>query len=197
MWIRPLIFSYPHFIVFWVPYVWALWPEMRIMSKARKDAKKEGSKDGGSVNLIFVTGQIGLMASLFFAFVRFGAMVPRVPLFFAGVVLLLAGALLRRHCWRILGQYFTGDVRASADQPVIDKGAYRFVRHPSYTAGMLLFTGVGLAFGNWIGFVILMATVILGYVYRVRVEETALVAEIGPRYEEFMRTRKRFVPYVI
>jgi len=197
MWIRPLIFSYPHFIVFWMPYVWALWPEMRIMSKARKDAKKEGSKDGGSVNLIFVTGQIGLMASLFFSFVRFGAMVPRVPLFYAGIVLLLAGALLRRHCWRILGQYFTGDVRASADQPVIDKGAYRFVRHPSYTAGMLLFTGVGLAFGNWIGFVILMATVIIGYVYRVRVEEKALVAEIGARYEEFMRTRKRFIPHVI
>ncbi|HEY6212254.1 MAG TPA: methyltransferase, partial [Vicinamibacterales bacterium] len=167
MWIRPLIFTWPYFLVFWVPHLWAMGPEMRIMRDARRDSRKEGSKDRGSANFIFVFGQIGMFASLFFAFVRFGAMTPRLPLFYAGVVLLICGALLRRHCWRVLGEYFTGDVRAEADQPVIDKGAYRFVRHPSYTAGMLLFVGVGLALGNWSGFALLMTSVIAGYVVRV------------------------------
>jgi len=196
MFIRPLIFSWPHFIAFWVPYLWAIVPEMRIMRKAREDARKEGSKDGGSVNVIFVTGQIGILFALALAFVRFGAIEPRIPLFYAGVVLIIAGGLLRRHCWRILGEYFTGDVRAAEEQPVIDKGAYRFVRHPSYTAGMLLFAGTGLAFGNWIGLAVLMITVVGGYLYRVRVEEAALASTIGPRYVEFMKSRKRFVPYV-
>lgn len=196
MFIRPLIFSWPHFLAFWLPYLWAIVPEMRIMRKAREDARKEGSKDGGSVNVIFVTGQIGILASLVFAFLRIGAIEPRLPLFYAGVALIVAGGLLRRHCWRILGEYFTGDVRAAEDQPVIDKGAYRFVRHPSYSAGMLLFAGVGLSLGNWIGCAILMATVIGGYLYRVRVEETALASTIGPRYVDFMKSRKRFVPYV-
>jgi len=196
MFIRPLIFSWPHFLAFWIPYLWAIVPEMRIMRKAREDARKEGSKDGGSVNVIFITGQIGILASLVFAFVRFGAIEPRIPLFYAGVALIIAGGLLRRHCWRILGEYFTGDVRAAEDQPVIDKGAYRFVRHPSYSAGMLLFAGVGLSLGNWIGCAILMATVVGGYLYRVRVEEAALASTIGPRYVDFMKSRKRFVPYV-
>jgi len=196
MFIRPLIFSWPHFLAFWIPYLWAIVPEMRIMRKAREDARKEGSKDGGSVNVIFITGQIGILASLVFAFVRFGAIEPRIPLFYADVALIIAGRLLRRHCWRILGEYFTGDVRAAEEQPVIDKGAYRFVRHPSYTAGMLLFAGVGLSLGNWIGFAILMITVVAGYLYRVRVEEAALASTIGPRYVEFMKSRKRFVPYV-
>jgi len=196
MFIRPLIFSWPHFLAFWIPYLWAIVPEMRIMRKAREDARKEGSKDGGSVNVIFITGQIGILASLVFAFVRFGAIEPRIPLFYAGVALIIAGGLLRRHCWRILGEYFTGDVRAAEDQPVIDKGAYRFVRHPSYSAGMLLFAGVALSLGNWIGCAILMATVVGGYLYRVRVEEAALASTIGPRYVDFMKSRKRFVPYV-
>jgi len=194
---RPLIFTFPYFIAFWIPYVWALMPEMRMVRAARIAAKQEDSKDAGSVEVIFIVGQIGILAALFFSFVRFGAMTPAVPLFRAGLASLIAGALLRRHCWRVLGEYFTGDVKAREDQPVIDRGAYRFVRHPSYTAGMLLFVGVGLAWGNWIGFAILMVSVTAGYAYRVRVEERALAQTIGEPYLQFMRTRKRFVPYVI
>jgi protein-S-isoprenylcysteine O-methyltransferase Ste14 len=194
---RPLIFTYPYFIAFWIPYVWAMVPEMRIVRTALVNAKAADSKDGGSVNLIFVTGQIGIFAALFLSFVRFGSMSPRVPLFWAGIVALIAGGLLRRHCWRVLGEFFTGDVKAREDQPVIDRGAYRFVRHPSYTAGMLLFIGVSLAWGNWIGGAILMVAVVYGYLYRVRIEERALAETIGEPYVAFMRSRKRFVPYVV
>jgi protein-S-isoprenylcysteine O-methyltransferase Ste14 len=197
MFLRPLIFTFPYFIAFWIPYVWAMMPEMRMVRAARIAVKKEDSKDGGSLEVIFIVGQIGMLAALIFSFIRVGAITPRVPFFWAGVVTLIAGALLRRHCWRVLGEYFTGDVKARADQPVIDRGAYRFVRHPSYTAGILLFIGVGLAWSNWIGFTILMASVIAGYVYRVRVEERALAETIGSPYVEFMKTRKRFVPFVI
>ena len=197
MFYRPLIFQFPYFIPFWVIYFWAMAPEMKIMKKAREEAKSAESKDAGSVNFIFYVGQVGLLLALFFAFVRFGGMWPLVPLFWTGVVLVLLGGLLRRHCWRILGEFFTGDVKARADQPVINRGAYRFVRHPSYTAGMMLFGGVGLAFGNWIGFVLLMTAVVAGYIYRVRVEEKALVETIGEPYVAFMKSRRRFIPYVI
>ena len=172
-------------------------PEMKLMRKARDEVKKSGSKDRGSVKVIFVVGQIGLLLAFFFAFVRLGSMRPLVPLFWTGVALIVLGGLLRRHCWRILGEYFTGDVKARADQPVINRGAYRFVRHPSYTAGMMLFAGVGFAYGNWIGFVLLMASVIAGYIYRVRVEEKALAETIGEPYIAFMKSRRRFIPYVI
>src|SRR5438034_7500267 len=45
--------------------------------------------------------------------------------------------LLRRHCFRLLGASFTGDVRARADQAIVTTGAYALVRHPSYSAGIL------------------------------------------------------------
>jgi protein-S-isoprenylcysteine O-methyltransferase Ste14 len=197
MFMRPLMFTYPYFIAFWAVWLWAMTPEMRLMRTARKDAKSADSKDAGSVNVIFVVGQIGMLAGFVLAFVRFGAMTPRVPLFWFGVATLVAGSLLRRHCWRVLGEWFTGDVKARADQPVINRGAYRFVRHPSYTAGMLMFIGIGFAWGNWIGLACVFAATVAGYIYRVRVEERALSETIGEPYLAFMRTRKRFVPYVV
>jgi protein-S-isoprenylcysteine O-methyltransferase Ste14 len=120
-----------------------------------------------------------------------------VPAFCAGTAMIIAGSLLRRHCFRVLGEYFTGDVRARADQPVIDRGAYRWVRHPSYTAGILMFAGIGVALGSWASAAIMIIAAFAVYSYRVSVEERALVEAIGEPYAAYMRTRKRFIPFIV
>ncbi|MBA3646896.1 MAG: isoprenylcysteine carboxylmethyltransferase family protein [Gemmatimonadaceae bacterium] len=122
---------------------------------------------------------------------------PFVFVFYSGIIVLLLGSLLRRVCFKTLGEHFTGDVRARADQPVIQSGPYRWVRHPSYTAAMLMYLGIGLALTSWISIALLLAGTVVGYLYRVRIEECALLKEIGAPYAEFMRTRKRFIPYVV
>jgi protein-S-isoprenylcysteine O-methyltransferase Ste14 len=142
---------------------------------------------------------IALLAAYLLAFVKAWSF-PRnwqVPLFVAGVVMILLGSLLRRYCWRTLGEYFTGDVRARADQPVVTSGPYRLVRHPSYTAGMVMFIGIGLALGNWLSLVLLTIATIATYSYRVVVEERALVEAIGEPYLAYMKERKRFIPYIV
>ena len=52
--------------------------------------------------------------------------------------------------WSImtLGEYFTGRVMVSADQPVITAGPYRVLRHPSYFGFLLCCAGAGLASAN-------------------------------------------------
>ena len=75
----------------------------------------------------------------------------------------------------MLGTYFTGNVQTVA-QPVIERGAYGYVRHPSYTAGMMMFLGIGLAPGSWLNDLLCR----LGwYMYRVGVEE-----RVSPRLGE-------------
>ncbi len=96
----------------------------------------------------------------------------------------------------MLGKHFTGDVKASPDQPVVDRGIYRWVRHPSYTGGMLMYMGTGLALTNWLSVLIITVAGGAAYLYRVRVEEQALQANLGGRYQEYMRRTKRFVPFV-
>ena len=92
---------------------------------------------------------------------------------------------------------FTGDVRARPGQPVIRTGPYRLVRHPSYTAGMMMYIGIGLALGSWFSFTLLTIVTITTYGYRVVREERALLDTIGEPYRSYMKERKRFIPYIV
>ena len=73
----------------------------------------------------------------------------RWPLFVAGLVLMCAGIAVRQWAVVTLGRFFTIDVRVQPGQTVVDRGPYRWVRHPSYTGLILTFLGFGLALVNW------------------------------------------------
>jgi protein-S-isoprenylcysteine O-methyltransferase Ste14 len=77
------------------------------------------------------------------------------------------------------------------------RGAYRYVRHPSYTAGIMMFLAIGIALGSWLSTLITFLASAGVYVYRVRVEERALAAAIGQPYVDYMKRRKRFVPFIV
>jgi protein-S-isoprenylcysteine O-methyltransferase Ste14 len=88
-------------------------------------------------------------------------------------------------------------VRARKDQPVIRSGPYRLIRHPSYTAAMMMFIGIGFSLGNWVSLILLTISSVVVYAYRVKVEEHALLATIGEPYGTYMKECKRFVPYIV
>ena len=67
-----------------------------------------------------------------------------------GTGLLIVGSLFRQYCIRVLGRYFTAVVIVNTNQPVIENGLYRWIRHPGYTVGFIVFLGVGLVLGNFV-----------------------------------------------
>jgi protein-S-isoprenylcysteine O-methyltransferase len=196
---RPLPFVWPYALVFWAVYVWAFLPEWKVVQGGREGAKDVNSKDSGSLKVILGGMWMALIIAYPLAFVKAWAFPQRwqLPLFIVGVLLIVLGSLLRRYCWRTLGEYFTGDVKARPDQPVITSGPYRWVRHPSYTAGMIMFIGIGLALGSWLSFALLTIATIATYSYRVAVEERVLLETIGEPYGSYMKQRKRFIPYIV
>jgi len=112
------------------------------------------------------------------------------------LIFLWCGIAMRFWSFRTLGRYFTFTVQTSTDQPVITDGPYRFVRHPGYTGILLAVTGLGFLFGNWLSVACIVFAVMAGLVYRIRVEERALLQTLGARYSDFAATRKRLVPLV-
>jgi protein-S-isoprenylcysteine O-methyltransferase Ste14 len=196
---RPLPFVLPHAIFFWAVWVWSFLPEYKIVNTARNEAKKEGSKDAGSIQVIMASMWIALFMAFAVAWLPATQFPPRwrIIAFYVGIAALVAGGLLRRACWRALGEYFTGDVKARADQPVIQTGPYEWVRHPSYTGGILMFVGIGIALTNWLSVLLAFVGTVAAYSYRVKVEERALLSEIGEPYAEYMRTHKRYIPFVV
>lgn len=196
---RPLPFVWPYALVFWAIYIWAFAPEWRVVQGGIEGARHAESKDSGSMRVLLGGMWIALMIAFALSFVKAWAFPARlqVPLFAVGISLILLGSLLRRYCFRTLGEYFTGDVRARRDQPVITSGPYRLVRHPSYTAGIMMFMGIGLALGSWLASALVTIAAIATYTYRVTVEERALLETIGEPYGAYMKERKRFIPYIV
>jgi len=117
-------------------------------------------------------------------------------MFVCGLASIIGGSALRRHCWRLLGAWFTGDVAAQAGQPVIDRGAYAWVRHPSYTGGILMNVGIGLALGSWGSALVLAVASLVVYIYRMNVEERVLQETLGEPYRRYIAQRKRLLPFV-
>lgn len=80
------------------------------------------------------------------------------------------------------------------DQAVIERGPYRWVRHPSYTGLLMTLAGIGLALGNWAALAMLIVVPTAGLVVRIRCEERALLEGIGEPYRRFAATRSRLIP---
>ncbi len=116
------------------------------------------------------------------------------PLFVLGLALMATGIAIRWWAIIVLGRFFTAAVRVQPDQTVIDRGPYRWVRHPSYTGIIIYFVGLGLALSNWLSLVVLFVVPLAGLTVRINTEERALLASLGEPYRQFCASRPRLVP---
>ncbi|HVB37054.1 MAG TPA: isoprenylcysteine carboxylmethyltransferase family protein [Vicinamibacterales bacterium] len=194
----PLPYAYPYAIVFWAIFAWAYWPEFHVIRKAGRPATRRGSPDAGSLHVIMFGTWAAYILAVPLGTVRAFRFPASLALsaFVVGLALLVAGSLLRRHCFRMLGESFTGDVRTRPDQRIVTDGAYRILRHPAYTAGIVMHTAFGIALGSWGSALVLAVAAFATYRYRIAVEERALAATLGEPYRQFMQGRKRLIPYI-
>jgi len=118
------------------------------------------------------------------------------PLFVLGLALIAAGVFIRQWAIFVLGRFFTVDVRVQPGQTVIDRGPYRWVRHPAYTGLILVFIGIGLALTSWASLALLAVVPTAALVVRIHAEERALLAALGDEYGQFAATRARLIPAV-
>ena len=153
--------------------------------------------DRGSRPIMRVTMIIGVIAAVVAAKAVPGAAIHnRSAAAWAGLILVWCGVALRLWSFHTLGRYFTFTVQTSDDQPVITQGPYRWIRHPSYAGVMLAVAGIGLFVGNWLSLLVLVLAAGVGVVHRIRIEERALVADLGDRYRDYAASHKRLVPYL-
>jgi protein-S-isoprenylcysteine O-methyltransferase Ste14 len=190
-----LVFRFPAGLVFWAAYLLVFAPEFVVLRRSGR--KLAGAQDAGTLRLILIGQQAALAAGVGASFLRWG-LIPRPEAALAvGTCVMLAGGALRRLCFRALGRYFTGAVVVVPGQPVVERGPYRWVRHPSYSAGMLIFAGIAISLGSWVSVAVLTVVPFLVYLRRVRVEEAALVETIGEPYRAYMARTGRFIPFVV
>lgn len=197
---RPLVFSVLAYTVAFAIAIaiWAI-PE-RIGSFWWRSSRDPSARrqDRGSLYVVIGSIVVGAGVGFSLAIAGRGAAIPwfRPQVTIAGIVLMVLGVALRWWAILILGRSFTLDVAVRPRQQVIQSGPYRLIRHPAYSGTLLTLLGVGLGLANWASVVALIVGGLIGLLYRVQVEERALMEALGQPYVDYMRHTKRLIPFL-
>ncbi len=139
--------------------------------------------------LMFLTGFI--VAGLGFRFSWY--LLPRSVSFFA-VAVFLVGYILYAEVLRE-NTYLSRTIEVQENQKVIDTGLYGVVRHPMYSATLLLFLSMPIVLGSLYSFLIfLMYPFII--VKRVKYEEAMLKKELKGYCAYTQRVQYRLIPFI-
>ncbi|HMG04141.1 MAG TPA: isoprenylcysteine carboxylmethyltransferase family protein [Chthoniobacterales bacterium] len=169
-----------------------------LLTVTRRSRTRTGTKqDRSTLGVIWIVIMVSIAAGVFVAMNCPAAALPHGQMFaLVGVILFVAGLLLRWWAIITLGRFFTVDVVIEKDHEVVERGPFRLVRHPSYTGVLLAFVGFALTLRNWAALLIVLVPIFAAFVRRMDVEEEALSRALGARYADYMRRTKRLVPFV-
>lgn len=160
--------------------------------KSRLNAKEKRQEQSLVVKLsgiMFLTGFI--VAGLGFRFNLYT--LPKVVSFSAAVVFLMAYILyaevLRENT------YLSRTIEVQENQKVIDTGLYGIVRHPMYSATLLLFLSMPLVLGSVYSFLIFLAYPFI-IAKRIKDEEELLEKELDGYVEYKQKVKYRLIPFI-
>lgn len=114
-----------------------------------------------------------------------------------GIGIALLGFALLQWSQNTLGQSWSDTPRMKKEQALVTSGPYRFIRHPIYTAFILILGSTLLISANWligsawIGMTLLEVTTRIGF------EEALMLEYFDDRYREYMKRTGRLLPKFI
>ena len=161
-------------------------------------SRSDHNEDRGSLRVLVLVFPLAWFAGVAF----FLSPVPGVhradfgtpATFHCGLVIMACGLLLRWWSVATLGRLFTVTVAIRSGHRVIDSGPYRSIRHPSYTAILLVHLGAALCLGNAWSLLMLTIPTTAALLRRISVEEDVLLRNLGAAYREYMSRTKRLIP---
>jgi len=115
---------------------------------------------------------------------------------YPGATLFIVGAVLTVWSYSLLGRQLSEHVRVLPDHEVIEKGPYRYVRHPGYLGQIVTFIGLGLVLQSWLALLVILIVHGSLLAYRIHIEESFMIAEVGFPYENYVKRTRRLVPFI-
>ena len=148
-------------------------------------AKTVSKKDGLEIALlvlVFVGSLLIPALYLFSSLFNFADLEIAQSVHIVGVVVLIAALWLFWRSHRDLGVNWSVSLEIREDHKLIDKGVYRWVRHPMYSAIWLFGIGQALLLPNWVAGLSAIITFLPLYFLRVPREEKMLTEVFGDSY---------------
>ncbi len=154
--------------------------------------------DGPLVMIGLIVGGLGALCALLAylvnpAWMAWSQLTLPAWLRLAGIPLGLIALGLFTWVFVFLGSNVTPTAQTREQHTLVTGGPYRWVRHPMYSTGVVLFGSYFLLTANWLIVVLCLAafTVLIA---RTTGEEANLVARFGDEYRAYRQRTGRFLP---
>jgi protein-S-isoprenylcysteine O-methyltransferase Ste14 len=119
-----------------------------------------------------------------------------LPLVVAGLAIEAASVALSIWARQALGRNWSGAVSSKVDHELVRGGPYRLVRHPIYSGMYALSLGTALAVGE-VRTLVGIAFLVAAFWRKIRQEERLLEALFGPAWDDYRRTARAVIPWLL
>ncbi len=114
---------------------------------------------------------------------------------YLGVAVCALGLFAAIWSRKTLGNDWSRDVEIKQEHKLVERGPYRFVRHPIYTSHLLMGLGTAIASGLLIAFAGL-GLFFIGFWIKLKQEEALLLKHFPDEYPAYKVRVKALVPFV-
>lgn len=164
-------------------------PELLRKRLQEKEEQSEQKSVVALSGLMFLGGFI--LAGLDF---RFGWTIVPAAVVYAAAVVFLLGYVMFAEVMRE-NAYLSRTVEVQEGQTVVDAGLYGVVRHPMYSATVIMFLAMPIILGSWISFAVFLLYPFL-IAKRIRNEERVLEDGLAGYREYKQKVQYRLVPCI-
>ena len=117
--------------------------------------------------------------------------------FVIGWFMALASFGIRRRAIAALGQFWSLHVEIRDNHQFVRTGPFRWLRHPTYFSMILELASVAVIAASFWSLLIIPVIFFPILLFRLRIEEGALVEKFGAKYVDYQRTTPAIFPYRI
>jgi protein-S-isoprenylcysteine O-methyltransferase Ste14 len=166
-----------------------------------EDATLKKREEGPASKISGILGLIGFISVIAFLinpdWLAFASLSFPIWARWTGIAVALIGFALLQWAQVTLGKSWSDTPRMMKEQTLITSGPYQYIRHPIYTAFVLILGSTLLISANWfVGFAWLGMTV-LEVASRIGFEESLMLEYFGDQYREYMKKTGQLLPRLI
>ena len=182
-------------VIITIAYIYGFF-EYYISFRQKQKIKIVSKGDKGSLWVLLIAITVGYLLSFSIATTKIGRISHWNILFALGILIIIIGFLIRTISIKTLHQYFTYSVAKTENHELIEKGFYKFVRHPGYLGQLVIFTGISISLSNWLSIILMVLSILIGYMNRIRVEEKFMIEQLGDKYSDYQMRTKKLIPKI-
>lgn len=167
---------------------------MSVRQRGKRTIIKSGDRWSVWVLVVFIA--IGYSLSFGVGATKIGRLNHWDTFFIIGAILVLLGLIIRINSILTLKQHFTYTVTEIERHEIIETGLYKYIRHPGYLGQLIIFLGISTSLANWLSVLLMIISVLVGYTYRITIEERFMKQQMGQKYIDYQKRTKRLIPFI-